>query len=93
MSKGEEQHAGNNNQDQLAFNRGHKIEHRQANRHAYQRTNNTQRQTMPRGVIVWLADKQAGQQDPVSVLQSGKLYKRIPDAQYRGHANGMTEQG
>ena len=80
VAKREKQHAGNHNQHQLPFNRRHEVQHGKSNRDTDQRTDNTQRKAVPGGVIVWLADKQAGQQDPVAMLQTGYLDKGITDA-------------
>ena len=48
---------------------------------------------MSGGVVVWLADKQTGQQDPVPVVHSGYLDNGIADAEHQRHANSMTKQG
>ncbi|MNI51794.1 hypothetical protein D3C73_1065360 [compost metagenome] len=59
-SKGEEQNAADDDQHHLAFQRGHKIEDRQANKNAGQRADDSKRQPATRGIIIGLADKQAG---------------------------------
>ena len=92
VAKREEQHAGDHNQDQLTFNGGHEIEHRKANRDADQRADNTQRKTVSGGVIVRLADEQAGQQDPVAVVQPGYLDKGIPHAQHQRHSYRVAKE-
>ena len=80
VAKREEQHAGDHDQDQLSFNGRHEIKHRKANGDADQGADNTQCQAVSGGVIVRLTDKQAGQQDPVAVVQTGYLDKSIPHA-------------
>ncbi|GCM41655.1 hypothetical protein ExPCM16_03225 [Escherichia coli] len=48
---------------------------------------------MARGVIVWLADKQTCQQDPIPVMHSGYLNDGVAEAQHQRHSYRMTEEG
>ncbi len=47
---------------------------------------------MSGGVVVWLTDKQAGQQDPVPVVHTGYLDNGIADAEHQRHADSMAKQ-
>ena len=60
VTEGKKQHAGQDDQQQLPFNRGNQQQDRQADRHPNQRADNPQRQAMAGGVIVRLTDEQAG---------------------------------
>ena len=79
VAKREEQHAGDHDQDQLSFNGRHEVEHRKANGDA-DRVPIIRNAAVSGGVIVRLTDKQAGQQDPAAVVQTGYLDKSIPHA-------------
>lgn len=48
---------------------------------------------MASGVIVWLADKQTCQQDPIPVMHSGYLNDGVAEAQHQRHSYRMTEEG
>ena len=92
LTKGEKQHAADHDQHQLAFGRRHQPKHRQADGDARQRTADTQREPASRGVIVRLADKQAGKQDPVAAIEAGNLNKAVADTEHHRHAHRVAEQ-
>lgn len=44
------------------------------------------------GVVVGLADKQAGQQDPVAMVHARYLDNGVPDAEHQRHTNRVAKQ-
>ena len=92
VTKGKEQHAGEHDQHQLPFNRRHQQQDGQADRHPHQRADDPQRQSVAGGVIVRLTDKQAGQQDPVAMLEPSKLDKGIAGAEHQRHTYRVAKE-
>ena len=93
VTEGKKQHAGENDQQQLSFNRRYQQEDRQADRHPDQGADDPQRQAMAGGVIVRLTDEQAGQQDPVAMLKPGKLDKSVAGAKHQRHTHRVAKEG
>ena len=87
-----EHQPGQHHQNKLSLIRRHKIHDRQADKDPGECPHYTQHQAAPCGTVVRLADKQAGQHNPVTAGQIKGQDNGVTGTQQQRHPDSMAEQ-
>ena len=87
-----EHHSGCDREARLDQRIGEQIEQRPGHRQANRGADDPLAQFASSGAVVWLADKQRGEDDPVTLRGVNQVHHAVADAQGQGQAQCMAEQ-